>query len=151
MRLWLLRFLLYLNDLLHTSQAYRCSPLCTILCLLKRPSWLNDLLHTSQKKRCPPLCMCSCFFRLLWSLNDSLEMSQKCGCSAPCAGLFSVVWQERNNYEIHLKKTQLSQQDNRLITSTHNNLFILDPYTGSQFALWCMVCCQCCNSQNIIL
>jgi hypothetical protein len=79
-----LRLLLSLNDLLHTSQQNGHSPLCMRWCVFRWQEYLNDLLHTSQQNGLSPLCIHLCVFRLLWSLNDLLLTSQQNGCSPLC-------------------------------------------------------------------
>jgi hypothetical protein len=46
-----------LNDLLHISQEYHCSLLCTCVCDFRSPLWLNDY-HTHQRNVHTPCYIC---------------------------------------------------------------------------------------------
>jgi hypothetical protein len=48
------------NELLHSSQVNRCSPLCVCWCAFRLPWCVKDLLHTSHINRCSPLCVLMC-------------------------------------------------------------------------------------------
>ena len=72
----LLRTRLSLNVLLHTSQRYGRSPVCTRWCIFRVPLTLNVLLHTSQRYGRSPVCTPWCTFRDISCLNVLMQTSQ---------------------------------------------------------------------------
>jgi hypothetical protein len=88
------RWILWLNNLLHTSKANGHSPPCMHWCLFRTSLSLNDLLHTSQANGHSPT-MYWCLFELLLWLNDLLHTTQANGhyklCMCWCVSRCSPV------------------------------------------------------------
>ena len=76
-RWWIFRLCLWRNVLLHTSQQYGCSPVWTRWWTFRLLLSLNVLLHTSQRHEHSLLSIRWCNFRCLWCLNVLLHTSQR--------------------------------------------------------------------------
>jgi len=74
------------NELLHSSQVNRCSPLCVCWCAFRLPWCVKDLLHTSHINRCSPLCVLMCLQitllceRLITHITSKQMLSTVCVC-----------------------------------------------------------------------
>ena len=102
------------NELLHSSQVNRCSPLCVCWCAFRLPWCVKDLLHTSHINGCSPLCVCWCAFRLPCCVNDLSHTSQVNRCSPLCVCVdvpsdYCAVWM---TYYTHWSYILASHQNN---------------------------------------
>ena len=68
-----------MNVLLHISQQYGRSPVCTCWCAFSELLWMNVLLHTSQQYGRSPVCTRWCTFMLCLSMTLLLHTSQRYG------------------------------------------------------------------------
>ena len=75
-----LKTLILLNDFLHTSHWYGCSPVSICWCVLRLPLLLNNLLHTTLENRRSPLCTNLCF-QICPLLNNLIDTSHLNGFS----------------------------------------------------------------------